>query len=55
MAFAAGAMVMVSFFELVPLARKYGRMGYFALGVAGSVLVYLALHMLFPHDRRAIP
>jgi ZIP family zinc transporter len=47
MAFAAGAMVMISFFELIPLARKYGRMGFFALGVAGSVLVYLALHMLF--------
>jgi ZIP family zinc transporter len=55
MAFAAGAMVMVSIFELVPLARKYGRMGSFALGVAGSVLVYLALHALFPHQRTQIP
>ena len=55
MAFAAGAMGMVSLFELVPLARKYGRMGSFALGVAGSVLVYLALHALFPHERSEIP
>jgi hypothetical protein len=30
-------------------------MGSFALGVAGSVLVYLALHMLFPHERSVIP
>lgn len=54
MAFAAGAMVMVSAFELIPLARKYGRMGFFALGVAGSVLVYLALQALFPHERSEI-
>ncbi len=55
MAFAAGAMVTVSFFELIPLARKYGGMGSFALGVAGSVLVYLALHALFPHERSEMP
>ncbi|NWF74846.1 MAG: zinc permease [Nitrospirae bacterium] len=55
MAFAAGTMVIVSFFELVPLARKYGRMGSFALGVAGSVLVYLTLHALIPHERSEIP
>ena len=55
MAFAAGAMVIVSFFELVPLARKYGRMGAFALGLAVSVLVYLTLHALLPHERSEIP
>jgi ZIP family zinc transporter len=55
MAFAAGAMVMVSFFELVPIAKKYGRLGSFALGVVASALVYLALHALFPHERGAIP
>jgi ZIP family zinc transporter len=49
MAFAAGAMVMVSVFELIPLAMKHGRMGSFTLGVAGSVLTYLALHMLFSY------
>ncbi len=54
MAFAAGAMVTVSAFELIPLAGKYGRMGSFALGVAGSVLVYLALQALFPHERSEI-
>jgi ZIP family zinc transporter len=51
MAFAAGAMVMISFFELVPMARKYGRMGAFALGVAGSAAVYIVLQSLFPHER----
>jgi ZIP family zinc transporter len=55
MAFAAGAMIVVSLFELIPMARKYGRMGSFALGVGCSVLVYLALHMLFPHERSEIP
>lgn len=55
MAFAAGAMVTVSFFELIPLARKYGGMGSFALGIAGSVLVYLALQALLPHERSEIP
>jgi ZIP family zinc transporter len=49
MAVAAGAMVMISFLELVPMARKYGRMGSFALGVGTSALVYLVLHMLFTH------
>lgn len=48
MAFAAGAMVMVSLFELVPMARKFGRPGYFALGLAASGLVYLALQLLVP-------
>lgn len=55
MAFAAGAMVMVSAFELIPLAKKCGRMGSFALGIAGSVLVYLALQALLPHERSEIP
>jgi zinc transporter, ZIP family len=55
MAFAAGAMVMISFLELVPMARKYGRMKYFAMGVAGSALIYLALHILLPHERNQIP
>jgi ZIP family zinc transporter len=53
MAVAAGAMIMISFLELVPMARKYGRTGSFALGVAGSIVVYLALHILFSHERRA--
>ncbi|MGE0468938.1 MAG: ZIP family metal transporter [Nitrospira sp.] len=48
MGFAAGAMVIVSLFELVPMARKYSRPWYFALGLAASGLVYLALQSLFP-------
>lgn len=54
MAFAAGAMVVVSLFELIPLASKYGRMGSFAVGMGASVLVYLASHALFPHERHQI-
>jgi ZIP family zinc transporter len=55
MAFAAGAMVVVSLVELVPMAKKYGKMGSFALGVAGSVVIYMALHILFPHERNQFP
>lgn len=36
MAFAAGAMIFVALHELVPMARQYGRIGWFA---AGLVLV----------------
>ncbi|TKB63566.1 MAG: zinc permease [Nitrospira sp.] len=54
MAFAAGAMVMVSLFELVPMARKYGRPGSFALGLAASAIVYFALHAILPDESGAI-
>jgi hypothetical protein len=37
MAMAAGAMIVVSLFELVPLANTYGGMGWFLLGLAGTV------------------
>lgn len=55
MAIAAGAMVMISFLELVPMARKFGKMESFAFGIAGSVVVYLALHAVFSHERSGIP
>jgi ZIP family zinc transporter len=48
MGFAAGAMVMVSLFELVPMARKYGRAGFFTLGLAISGLVDLVVQVLVP-------
>lgn len=54
MAFAAGAMLMVSFFELVPMAKKYGRLGSFSLGVAASAIVYFALHAILPNESSAI-
>jgi zinc transporter ZupT len=50
MAFGAGAMIMVSFLELIPMARKYGRVESFALGIADSVAIYLALPILFQHE-----
>lgn len=46
MAFAAGAMVFVSLHELVPMARRYGNLPLFAVGIALSALVYLGLSML---------
>lgn len=44
MAFAAGAMIFVSVHELVPMARKYGNLPLFAVGLALSGLVYVALN-----------
>lgn len=43
MAFAAGAMLFVSFHELVPMARRYGRMAWFGAGFALSVVVHRLL------------
>ena len=43
MAFAAGAMIFVSVHELVPMARRYGNLPLFGVGVALSVVVYLIL------------
>ena len=40
MAFAAGAMLFVSIHELIPMARRYRRVGLFTLGMIFSVLVY---------------
>jgi len=55
MAIAAGAMVTISLLELVPMARNYGKMESFALGVVGSVVVYVALHTLFSYERSGLP
>ena len=43
MAFAAGAMLFVSFHELAPMARRYGRVAWFAAGIALAVIVHQAL------------
>ncbi len=42
-AFAAGAMIFVSFHELFPMAKKYKRMPYFVLGIGLSLAVYFGL------------
>lgn len=44
MAFAAGAMIFVSIHELVPMARKYGNLPLFAIGLALSGMAYVALN-----------
>jgi ZIP family zinc transporter len=43
MAFAAGAMIFVSLHELVPMARRYGRLPLFGVGFGLSIVVYLIL------------
>lgn len=43
MAFAAGAMLFVSFHELAPMARQYGKIGWFGTGFALSILVHRLL------------
>jgi ZIP family zinc transporter len=47
MAFAAGAMIFVSVHELVPMARRYGNLPLFGIGLALSVIVYLILSAIF--------
>jgi ZIP family zinc transporter len=48
MAFAAGAMVFVSFHELFPMARRYGNLRLFAAGAAASIPVYALLSLAVP-------
>jgi ZIP family zinc transporter len=43
MAFAAGAMLFVSFHELLPMARRYGRLEWFGIGLAASAVVHRLL------------
>jgi ZIP family zinc transporter len=43
LAFAAGAMIFVSLHELTPMARRYGRLIYFGLGMLASVVLYVML------------
>ena len=47
MAFAAGAMIFVSVHELYPMAREYKKLSYFVSGIGFSLLVYLALSLIF--------
>lgn len=46
MAFAAGAMIYVSVHELLPMARRYGRMRLFGLGLVLSLVAYGGLRLL---------
>jgi len=43
MAFAAGAMIFVSLHELVPMAHRYRRPGWFIAGITLSIIVYRLL------------
>ena len=46
MAFAAGAMLFVSFHELLPMARRYGKMVWFGAGIVLSVAVHQILALV---------
>jgi len=46
-AFAAGAMIFVSIHELYPMAKRYKKLSYFAVGIVLSLIVYLALSSFF--------
>ena len=48
MAFAAGAMIFVSLHELVPMAKQYGKIHLFGVGMLASVVAYSFLVFLFP-------
>jgi ZIP family zinc transporter len=48
LSFAAGAMIFVSLHELVPMARRYGHLSIFSLGIILSILVYAILALLLP-------
>ncbi|MFC1711124.1 ZIP family metal transporter [Patescibacteria group bacterium] len=48
-AFAAGAMIFISFHELIPLAIKEKNPSYFLGGLIFSILVYFGLTILLPH------
>jgi len=48
MALAAGAMIFVSLHELVPMAKYYGKLHLFAVGMFASFVAYFLLALLFP-------
>jgi len=48
LSFAAGAMIFVSFHELVPMARRYGYIHIFVLGILVSILVHIMLGLFLP-------
>lgn len=48
LSFAAGAMIFVSLHELVPMARRYGHIHIFILGITVSILVHTMLTLLLP-------
>lgn len=48
LSFSAGAMIFVSLHELVPMAKRYGHIIFFILGIAASILAYVVLALLLP-------
>lgn len=52
LAVAAGAMIFVSLHELMPMAQRYGRIGWFAAGFALSIAVHQFLAWSLLHEVR---
>lgn len=48
LSFAAGAMIFVSLHELIPMARRYGYIHIFVLGIIVSILVHAILTLALP-------
>jgi len=48
LSFSAGAMIFVSFHELIPMSKRYGEYSIFIVGFLLSLLVYLGLSVVLP-------
>lgn len=48
LSFAAGAMIFVSLHELLPMARRYGRISMFVIGIVASLMVYTLMAIFLP-------
>jgi ZIP family zinc transporter len=48
LSFAAGAMIFVSLHELLPMARRYGYIPVFVMGIAASIVVHVLLTNTLP-------
>lgn len=48
LSFAAGAMIFVSLHELLPMARRYGKISMFIIGIVMSLIVYTSMAIFLP-------
>ena len=48
LSFSAGAMILVSIHELIPMSKKYGKYPIFIIGFLLSLVVYIGLTILLP-------
>jgi ZIP family zinc transporter len=48
LSFSAGAMIFVSLHELLPMAKRYGHIPFFIIGIGTSVVVHIVMTLLLP-------